>query len=330
MCYSFAMHLKPRFAAATLLVLAVAVQVCSAQASKPAASVPANKPAGSAPHAAGSASAPAPASTPSATPFAAPADTTTPPSGSSANPNCTNGPCDVTPAHITSVNAPPSAASPGPWSLPDRIKWIGVALLLLISYVGVFLAISLLRKIERQTHYAETTAQAAADAAKAALLFAESHARAERPWIVVAPSPTPGANNNFSIVATNRGRSPARIVTLAEGIAILKDEAQLPPDPAFKSDPRAPLTLTILLPGESANIKSFSRDEVQSVCASPEQVTRVEDWEEKIFLYGKVTYAELVEPGDKVHESNWCCWYVHGRQKSGMLTAGPAEYNRHT
>jgi hypothetical protein len=86
----------------------------------------------------------------------------------------------------------------------------------------------------------------------------------------------------------------------------------------------------ILLPGESTTIKTFTRDEVKSVCENLVQVQRVEDWEEKIYLYGNVTYTDLVASGGAAHETGWCCWYIHGRQKSGMVMAGPPEYNRHT
>ncbi len=171
---------------------------------------------------------------------------------------------------------------------------------------------------------------AAADTAKAALTLAENQARAERPWILVTAEPTPGVVNSFSVVATNRGRTPARIVALAEGISIVRDEAHLPATPILKGENRSLVEPILLLPGESASLKSFSRDEVKSVCENPEQVQRVEDWEEKVFLYGNVAYNDLSAPAGEAHETGWCCWYIHGRQKSGMIMAGPTEYNRHT
>jgi hypothetical protein len=87
----------------------------------------------------------------------------------------------------------------------------------------------------------------------------------------------------------------------------------------------------ILLPGESTIIKNFRRDEVQSICDSPEQFKRIEDWAEKIYLLGTVTYSDL-RPNEEAQsrETSWCCWYIHGRQKSGLVTAGPAELNKHT
>ena len=215
--------------------------------------------------------------------------------------------------------------------MQERISWAANLILVLIAYVGVMLAVSLLRKIERQARYGEAAAQAAAESAKAALLLAQAQERAERPWIVITAEPVPGIRDSFTVVATNRGRSPARIISLVDEVAIARDESHLPLAPAFKTDPHAPSVLTILLPGESRGIKSFQRDDTKSVCDNAEDLRRVEEWEAKIFLYGAITYADLRAPAEEpAHETSWCCWYIHGRQKSGMVMAGPPEYNRHT
>ena len=321
LCYIVAMPLKHLVTTAALLFLALVCQVCAAQAAAPA--TPGQ------PHI--TTARPAPASAvPAARQPAAPAPSaanTPSTSGTSTSPACTGGSCDYQQPHITIATPAPA---PAPWPLQDRIKWLTVVLLVLIAYVGVWLGVSALRKIERQTRYAETTAQAAADSAKAALLFAENQARAERPWILVMVEPTAGVVNSFSVVATNRGRSPARIVSRAEGLAIVRDESELPHAPIFKAEPPVAVAPILLLPGESASIKTFHRDEVKSVCEDAMQVLRVENWEEKIYLYGKVAYNELVAPGAEAHETGWCCWYIHGRQKSGMVMAGPPEYNRHS
>jgi hypothetical protein len=307
LCYIVAMSSKHLVTAAALLFLALAPEAYPAQADKPAH-----------PALAGKSNTPAPATPAKAQPA-------TP--GTSANPTCNGGPCDYEQPHITIATPAPA---PAPWPLPDRIRWAAEVLLLILAYPAMLFAVSALRKIERQTRYAETTAQAAADSAKAALLFAENQAKAERSWILISTKPTPGVINGFSVVATNRGHSPARIVSLTEDLIIVPDEAQLPLAPVFKTEPSPPLAPILLLPGESASIKTFQRDEVNSVCESPEQVLRVEDWKEKIYLYGKVAYTELVGSGDDVHETGWCCWYIHGRQKSGMIMSGPLDYNRHT
>jgi hypothetical protein len=254
---------------------------------------------------------------------------TAPASGSAGQISSENGPSLPPPSHITIATPAPAA---GPWPLQDRIAWAANLILTLVADIGVIFFVFLLRSIYRQAQYAEAAAQAAAESAQAALHLAQAQQRTERPWILVTAEPTVGTPDAFNVVAANRGRGPARIVSLAEGIAFAKDETALPADPEYKqSESLTPLTAMVLLPGESTPIKSFRRDEVASVCKTPDQMTRVEYWDDRIYLYGKVTYADLQSPDEKqTHETAWCCWYIHGRQKSGMVMAGKPPYNQHS
>lgn len=314
LCYICAMILKNLALAAALLLLACAIPLATAQVAKP------NSPE----HPAASPSATEnPVTSPTASPAASPGAGSPVP-----NSDCQGSGCDATPAHITIATPAPA---PAPWPLQDRITWAANLILILIIYVAAMLGIPALRKIARQMKYVEVTAQAASDSAKAALMYAESQALSQRPWLVVSAEAEPGPNNRFTIVATNRGRSPTRIVTLIDTIVIARDEADLPAAPIFQSDPKPPRIPIILLPGESTELKTFSRDEVRSVCETADEMRRVEQWEAKVFLYGEITYVDLRAPADKQpYETGWCCWYIHGHQKSGMVIAGSPEYNRHT
>jgi hypothetical protein len=310
--------IRKHLAAAALLALMLGLSAGAAQSSNPGAQP--NKPA--------PATRPAP---PSSTPAASvPPESGAEPSGnSSASPaNCQGSACDNPTPHITIATPAPA---PAPWPVQDRITWVANLVLVLYAIAGVTLALSLLHKIERQGRYAEAAAQAAADSAKAVLVYAQSQAEADRPWVVVSTEAVPGAPDKFNIVATNRGRSPARIVSLVDEIASAGDDSKLPPTPVYINEPQPPSGSSILLPGESMGIKSFSREEVNSVCETPEHLQLVESWVEKIYLYGNLAYLDLRSPdGTKSHETSWCCWYIHGRQKSGMVMAGPPAYNRHT
>src|SRR5580658_891906 len=247
----------------------------------------------------------------------------------STTPNCAEEPCDAQPAHITIATPAPA---PGPWIWQDRVEWAAKILLAIFGYIGVMMGLSLLRKIERQTGYAETAAQAAAESANAALLHAQAIIRAERPWILITVEPSRSVENGFTVTATNRGRGPARIVSTIDKITSAIDQSHLPEQPQYDEvTPSAALSSVVLLPGEATGIKSFSRDEVKSFCGSDEKLRRVEKWEELILLYGNVVYRDLIAVGEgETHESSWCCWYIHGRQKSGMVMAGPPAYNRNT
>jgi hypothetical protein len=266
---------------------------------------------------------------PAATKGTQPISGTSPNVNSSAAPNCAEGPCDAQPSHITIATPAPA---PAPWLWPDRVAWAAKILLAVLGYAGIMVALSTLRKIERQSHYAETAAQAAADSAQAALLHAQAIIRAERPWILISVEPSRSVDNGFTVTATNRGRGPARIVSTIDKITSAVDRTHLPDQLEFDEvAPSAALSSVVLLPGESTGIKSFSRDEVKTFCGSEEKLKRVEKWEELILLYGRVVYKDLIPLGEgETHETSWCCWYIHGRQKSGMVMAGPPAYNMHT
>ena len=322
LCYICAMILKNLALAAALLFGAFAPATATAQAAKPNSTTHPNT---------GPSTTQNPAAQPAGAPVTNGSSPVSGPDGGSAVPNsdCQGSACDAPPPSHISIATPAPAAAP--WPVQERISWVANLILVLIVYFGVMLGYSALRKIERQAHVVEVAAQAAADSAKAALLLAQAQERAERPWIMVTAEPDPGIRDCFSVMATNRGHSPTKIVTLVDSIATANDESQLPTEPVFHAEPRVPRDPIFLLPGESRKIKSFRRDDVQTVCNNPEDLRRVEDWEVKIFIYGKVAYADLRVPeDDQAHETSWCCWYIHGRQNSGMVMAGPLEYNRHT
>src|ERR1035441_5991052 len=89
---------------------------------------------------------------------------------------------DLQPPHITVANPPSTQAI---WSLHEQIAWAANLVLVLLGYVGIMMAVSLLKKIARQTAYAETAADAAATSAQAAMLSAQAVLHSERPWILI-------------------------------------------------------------------------------------------------------------------------------------------------
>jgi hypothetical protein len=252
------------------------------------------------------------------------------PDASAAPADCNGFPCDEQQQRpmIVTMPVPP----PSPWLWRERLAWGANIVLALLGYVGIMMALSVLKKIERQTRSAETVAAAAAVSAQAALLNAQAIIDAERPWLLISVEPSLGQENSFIVMVTNRGRSPASIAGTSEQFRIAVDETHLPASPEYaNAQPTPPLLPIILLPGETSGIKTFSRDEARGVCQSDEQFKKIEGWDEKIYLFGKITYRDLIAPPDKqTHETNWCCWYIHGRQKSGLVIAGPQGYNSHT
>jgi hypothetical protein len=242
-----------------------------------------------------------------------------------ARPDCVGSGCEMRPERI-------SIAMPArtPWSVPERIAWVTQLLLALVGYFGVVLAIALLRKIERLTRLSEEATTAANTAAQAALEQARALARAERPWVLVAVEPSRTVEEGFAVTALNRGRSPARVVQFEDALCLAADETHLPVEPAF--NPPAPkMEPILLLPGESVEIRTLGRDDVKALCQAEGSLQRVADWHEKVYLYGRVVYEDLLDSSDGPrHETCWCFWHVHGRQKSGLVVAGPPAYRRHS
>jgi hypothetical protein len=257
------------------------------------------------------------------------ANSRTPPAAgsSTAQTQCNGGPCEDQRAPLV-VTLPTPA--PAPWSWHDRILWAACLALAIEGLYAIWLALTTLKRIERLTMTAEGAASAASVSAQAALLNVQAMVDSERPWLLITVEPSLRVENSFTIMATNRGRTPATIVATAERVKIVIDETHLPTPPEY-GEPGAPRAPIILLPGESAPIKSFSREEGKGICETEETFKRVANWEEKAFIYGKIVYRDLIAPSDKqLHETAWCCWYIHGRNKSGLVIAGPPSYNSHT
>jgi len=218
------------------------------------------------------------------------------------------------------------------WPLQDRIAWGANLLLALAGYAGIAIAISLLKKIERQTRATEAAADAAASAAHAAVAESQASRAADRPWVLISTEPSRTVENAFSVVATNRGRTPARIVTSDDGARIAANEDGLPAEPEYRKPlPGDVFEPIVLLPAESVVLQTFGREDVKQLCVADGSLERVDTWEDKIYLYGRLTYRELMASRNQQQfETRWCCWYIHGRQRSGLVIAGPESYHSHS
>ncbi len=316
-CYIDAMIMKGLAIFAVLMALAAMPASLSAQAAThPATAQTATHP---------------PAAQKTMSPYPTPA-----PAQAQAQPDCNGVPCEYQEPKTIFV---PSAPAPMIWTLHDKILWGAYLVLAILGYVGIMLAVSTLKKIERNTEAAEiaadaaqSAANAATETAQAALLQAQTILDAERPWVLVTAEPTRGVESSFDITATNRGRSPATITSALDEILFAADEEHLPGAPEFeKFKSAARFVPVILLPGESATLKTFSREDVKALCGSDEKFAAIESWTERLFLCGQVQYSDLIAAaGREAHETRWCCWYIHGKQRSALVPAGPAEYNSHT
>jgi hypothetical protein len=226
----------------------------------------------------------------------------------------------------------PPAPPPTQWEWHDRVAWGAGIVLAVLGYAGVMLALRTLKSIDRHLESGTATAEAAVGSANAALALAQAIANSERPWIVVTVEPFLTVENSFKVMAANRGRSPARIVSSVDHVKIAIDETKLPQEPEFEATPpgEEPEPV-VLLPGEATGIWALNREDLPGICKTPEMLKHIESWQATLFLYGRIKYMELSAIGDhQVHETFWCCRYIHGEKSSALVMAGPPAYNKHT
>jgi hypothetical protein len=228
------------------------------------------------------------------------------------------------------VNPTPAPAEE--WGWRQQLAWGASIVLAVLGYVGIMLALRTLKSIDKHLVAGGSTTQAAMDSANAALALAQAIASSERPWIVVTVEPFLTMENSFKVMASNRGRSPARIVSSLDQVTIVVDEKSLPPTPEFeKIEAGEEPEPIVLLPGEATGIWALNRSDLASICKSPEVLKRVERWQDTLFLYGRIQYMELTAIGEKqTHETFWCCRYIHGEKSSALVMAGSPAYNKHT
>ena len=228
------------------------------------------------------------------------------------------------------VNPPPPPQEE--WGWRQQVTWGATIVLAVLGYVGIMLALRTLKSIDKHLESGGVTTKAAMDTANAALALAQAIASSERPWIVVTVEPFLTMENSFKVMASNRGRSPARIVSSMDQVRIAADEKNLPKTPEFEKveagDEPEPI---VLLPGEATGIWALNRDDLGTICKSPDVLKKVERWQETLFLFGRIQYMELSAVGEnQMHETFWCCRYIHVEKSSALVMAGPPAYNKHT
>jgi hypothetical protein len=127
-------------------------------------------------------------------------------------------------APVPQIVVTPAPAQPAPWTWHDRVLWGALLVLVILGYIGVILSLRVLKNIQRQTEFGVSAAQAALQCANAALESSQAIVDSGRPWIVITVEPFLTVEHGFKVMATNRGRTPARILAKADCVKIAPDE----------------------------------------------------------------------------------------------------------
>jgi hypothetical protein len=179
-----------------------------------------------------------------------------------------------------------------------------------------------------QSWETRTAARGARDAAQASLLNIRAFINAERPWIMARVEPS-GRKNAYRVVAVNKGRTPASVLSHAEN-CVLKETSELPPDIAVYGEPDN--RSKIVLPDESIEIMDFS--EHSFVRKDEGKLARFRSWDAEGFVCGIIIYRDLLgAPADKTCETRWAFSVIAGGDGDVIpveYTVGGDEYTRHT
>jgi len=172
--------------------------------------------------------------------------------------------------------------------------WINLGLCI-IGFFGIVIAVSTLKKIERQIRVAEADTQAMV--------------RAERPWIVIdVESPSP---NQFNFIATNTGRTPADVKSIWANAIITKrgDTLEIPPEEKT-SDSLLSNPPCLIPPTAGQVVFRCNIDQMEKAGVFGRNMTFAQGFVELRF-YGRIIYSDVLQPESAIpHETKWLYWQV--------------------
>lgn len=204
--------------------------------------------------------------------------------------------------------------------------WISLALVVVALGTGCVIGWQ-----SWETRKAARGAQVAADAA---LLNAQAFINAERPWILVKAEMAKRweAGTWYQVVAVNKGRTPAEVISHAENCIVIGIVDSLPNIAEYgKTEPYP--SPQIIVPGESVVIGEIT--EYSLVGKNVADITRFRNMETEGYVYGSIIYRDLLGRPDaaKLYETRWC-FSVHTCGVQELLVMeygwGGTEYTRHT
>jgi hypothetical protein len=175
-------------------------------------------------------------------------------------------------------------------------------------------------------------AKAGSESAKAALLNAQAVINAERPWILIRGQAFE-VKDVSSVVATNCGRTPAKITTISlDSWKIVPSNTDLPLRPIYQTPTSLP-TPIVLLPEGTTYVYTLSELDVRRICHTDLQWNRVQSGEDMLYVFGVIYYEDLLNsPTRASHETRWCCRYLPGTPSPSnrLVLSGSPGYNDYT
>jgi hypothetical protein len=188
--------------------------------------------------------------------------------------------------------------------------------LVVVGIAGIITAVCTLKIIRTQTF-------ATVKAAEAALLNAQAVIKAERPWMIIEPTPIPHAplSGYVSFDAYNRGRTPAEITNYQGDFFFHGIDEGFDLEPTFA--PLERLYREYISPGNKVSVYTFSID---GVLAS-DQWQWMHQEQKRLYFKGRIVYRDLITHEE--HESRFCYW-LSPAEGVGLIMGGDRNWNKYT
>ena len=232
---------------------------------------------------------------------------------------------------VNNQNCPTQEQAPTPTKPcqnPEKSFWGDAPTwgLLVVGLIAAYIALGTLNDIRKQTKIAW-------DAATAAFLNAQAVINSEQPWLTISLQEIPYAGGNsdlpnlFAFRATNKGRTPAKIISGTLDHVFANNMDALPQEPAYLSyftypyqsfltqdehfDIHPPFMPTAIINSRAIGDRMFN----------PNQI---------LFFYGRIIYDDVLgknRPGGARHETRWCFAYDVAAR---FVRTGSAKYDDYT
>jgi hypothetical protein len=240
-------------------------------------------------------------------------------------PNPANNTATLEP-HVQVVNPAPA---PQLWSWHDRVSWAATLILVAVGYWILFVLHRVLRRLDENNCFLQEAAHAAAECAEAARITARALSYQSRPWMAVSVEQMNDPESSFRIIATNRGQSPAELVSTSDRIGVVRSESFLPKVPEFVKEATTPPTETVIYPNGSIVLQTFKHDDLRWICSTQELFRSVQQGIDKVFIYGKVSYKEKAsDVSVSPYETNWCFSYTVRGSRGALVPFGSSRYRQ--
>lgn len=186
---------------------------------------------------------------------------------------------------------------------------------------------------DESTRIALATAKAAQKSAEAALLNIQAFINSERPWISAKIEPTPWGKG-FNLIAVNKGRTPAMIISHAEN-CIVRDAMEYAADflPIPPKYGKPVVESQIVLPGDSIEICEITRKSITKAGYGETDMAKLESGASTAHVFGTIVYRDVLgSPSELTYETQWCIWLVPDSTADGVIAclSEQAGYTGHT